>query len=275
MAVIDGNKMVQEDLLAAARAGASAALTAKTIAGTPVQTVILTGKDVLPLIEILEALGKVNTFIRTDAVVGRKAYDEGIPIIELLIGAEGTRSELGWNCGACGFNSCEEFNRASKKSRSRGIMALGPNCNWKALDFGIASTSAAAAIAAMNIECRVQGTYGVAAGLLGHLGSCSLSIGITLGPVKASVWFNRVDLKDSFTLAEHEQFIKNTLPQLFVAFCGSGHPQIKHRPDWAAEPKFWKETADPEFMAKQQEVFAKVGKIIERESTKGAKKQPK
>ena len=274
MAVLDGMKVVNDSLLTAAQAGAAAALTAPTVARTPLHTQILTGEDVLPLIEILEILGEAYTFVRPDAAVGRKAYEEGVPLVELLIGGEGTRSDLGWNCGACGFNSCEEFNRYSKSSLSRGTWALGPNCDWKVLDHGIASSFAAAAISALNIECRAQATYAMAAGLLGHLEGCNLAVAITLGPVKDSAWFNRVDLKDYFTLAEQEQFIKNTLPQMFAAFCGTGHPLIKHRPDWVTEPKFWKESEDPEFLAKQQEIFARIGKIIERERTKGGKKQP-
>jgi hypothetical protein len=120
----------------------------------------------------------------------------------------------------------------------------------------------------MNIECRVQASYGIAASALGYLEGCSLSVAVTIGPVKESVWFDRVDLKDSFTLAEHEQFMKNTLPQLYVGFVGAGYPLLKHRPDWLMEPKFWKEVEDPELLAKQQEIMAKVRKIVEREMAK-------
>jgi len=269
MAVLDGMDVSNEDLLAAAKGGAMAALTAQTVAGTKMQARILTGEDVLPLIEILEIIGEANTFVRADAVVARKAYEAGTPIVELLIGADGTISELNWNCGACGFNTCEEFNSYSKKNKSQGAMGfVGPNCNWKILDHGIASSSAAAAISAMNLECRVQASYAVAASALGHFGDCTLGIAITIGPVKESAWFNRVDLKDSFTIDEHEQFLKNTLPQLFVGFCGGGYPLLKHRPDWAVEPKFWKETEDQEFMAKQQDIMARVAKVIEREMEK-------
>ena len=178
----------------------------------------------------------------------------------------------GWNCGACGFNSCAEFNRYSRKNLSRGTTKVGPNCGWKVVDHGIACSFAAAAISALHIECRLQASYAIAAVLLGHLEGCNLGVGITVGPVKESAWFDRVDLKNSFTLAEHEQFVKDTLPQLFVAFCGSGHPQIKNRPDWAAEPRFWKESADPEFLAKQQEVRARVAKVVEREKAERAGK---
>ena len=154
MAVLDGMKGVNEGLLAVAQAGAAAALTAPTVARTPLHTQILTGEDVLPLIEILEILGEAYTFVRPDAAVSRKAYEDGIPLVELLIGSEGTNSDLGWNCGACGFNSCEEFNRYSKKNLSRGVMAVGPNCNWKVLDHGIACSFAASSRTSMGVSLR-------------------------------------------------------------------------------------------------------------------------
>jgi uncharacterized ferredoxin-like protein len=270
MAVIDAIEATKQDLLAAAKAGAMAALTAQTVAGTKMEAKILTHDDILPTIEILEIVGEVNAFVRADAAVGRKAYDAGIPIAELLIGMDGTLSKRGWNCGACGFNTCEEFNKYSKKNKSQGAMYIGPNCNWNVLDFGIACSFSAAAISAMNLECRVQGSYGFAALALGHLEGCSTCMAITVGPIKESVWFDRVDLKDSFSIEEHEQFVKNTLPQLFVAFCGGGYPLVKHRPDWATEPKRWKETEDTELVAKQQDIMARVGEVIEREKAKRA-----
>jgi uncharacterized ferredoxin-like protein len=268
MAILEGFEATNDALLSVAKAGAMAAMTVQTVAGTNVKAKILTGEDVLPLVEILEILGESHTFIRPDAAVVRKAYEAGVYLVELLLFADGTVSDLGWNCGACGFNSCEEFNRYSKKNKSQGAMAVGPNCNWKVVDFGIASSAAAAAISAENVECRVKATYYMAASALGHLEDCNLGIGITVGPVKDSAWFNRVDLKDSFTLEEHEQFVKNTLPQLYVGFCGQGNPLLKHRPDWAAEPKFWRESEDKELLAKREDEMARVGQIVEREMKK-------
>jgi hypothetical protein len=74
-------------------------------------------------------------------------------------------------------------------------------------------------------------------------------------------------------MAEHEEFIHNALPQLFVGFVGDGHPPAKFGPRWNRPPKFWKAMEDPEFMAKKQEVAARIGKIIEREKAKRAAKK--
>lgn len=270
MGVIEESKLSTEYTITAAKAAAAAALSAPTIAGTRPRVEILTDKEVVPLIEILEVVGEANTFVAGDAAVGRKAHEAGIPIVELLVGVDGTTSELAWNCGACGFNTCAEFNSYSKQKKSQGAFYVGPNCNWKMVDFGIACSSAAAAVSAMNVDCRAQASYGFAGMAVGYLAGCSVVTAVSIGPLKESPWYDRVDLKDSFPIEEHGQFMKNTLPQLFVAFPGGGYPLLKHRPDWAAEPKFWKEMEDKEFLAKQQDILARVGKIIERERSKRA-----
>jgi uncharacterized ferredoxin-like protein len=273
MPVIDGLQAANENLLAVAKVGATAALSAPKMARTHIKVEIVTGEDMLPLIEIVGILGETNAFVRGDHVVASKASEAGTPIVQLLIGVDATVSDLAWNCGGCGFGTCAEFNRYSKEHKSQGTACIGPSCQWKLLDHGVALSYAAAAISAMHVECRLHGDYGSAGLLVGHLDGCSLCIGISLGPGGESVWYNRADLKHSFTMAEHEEFMHNTLPQLFVAFNGSGHPLTKFGPGWAAEPKFWKATEDPAFMAKKRDAALRIGKIVERERAKRTAKR--
>lgn len=268
MAIFDGSKAANENLLPAAKVGALAALRSPRVTPSSIKTEILTDEDVSPLCEILEIVGEGNAFIHGDFLVGKRALEAGTPIVELLLGVDGAIGDLAWNCGACGFNTCAEFNKYCKENKSQGAFYVGPNCNWKIFDLGMALSFAAAAIAEMSVECRVQASYGFAGLALGHLEGCSVATSISIGPAGESVWYDRRDLKESFTLKEHDQFMKNTLPQLYVSFCGGGFPLLKHRPDWATEPLFWKAKEDPEFMAKQQDILARVGKVIERERAK-------
>jgi len=272
MAVLDGIKAANENLLVAAKIGAAAALNAPKLANTQIKMEILTDEEVAPLIEILGIIGETNAFVSGDALVGKRALEAGTPIIELLIGVDGTTSDLAWNCGACGFNTCAEFNRYSRENRGAGAFFTGPNCCWKNFDFGMAQSWAAAAIAEMGVECRCQASYGFAGLVLGYLEGCTIATAVSIGPAGESIWYDRRDLTGSFTMKEHEQFMMNTLPQLYVAFCGGGFPLLKHRPDWAAEPLFWKAKEDPEFMAKQEDIRARVTKVIEREKAKKLKK---
>lgn len=275
MSVINGIQAVNENLLAVAKVGASAALQAPKVANSKIRVEIVTGEDLLPLIEVVGIAGETNAFVHGDYVVASKASKAGTPIVELLIGVDATVSDLAWNCGACGFDTCAEFNRYSKEHKSPGNFMLGPSCNWKLLDHGMAQSYAVAAISAMNVECRLQADFGSIALLLGHLEGCNMCIGISLGPYGESVWYNRVDLADSFNMSEHMQFVQNTLPQMFVSFVGDGHPPFKSGPTWAKEPKFFKAVDDPEFMAKKQEAGARIGQIVARERAKRAAKKQK
>jgi uncharacterized ferredoxin-like protein len=270
MAKIDGNRLANENLESLAGQVATAALKAPKMAGTEIRIEVLTGDDVRPLTEILEIIGEASAFVAGDAAIGRMAYAAGTPIVEVLLGADTTYSELNWNCGACGFDTCAEFNRYSVKNRSQGGYYGGPTCNWKALDFGIAQSWAAAAAWQLNIENRVQTSYGTAALLLGHLEGCNVCVGVSMGPSRDQVWYSRTDLKHSFTLEEHEQFILNCIPQIMLGFAGAGYPMVKHGPDWAADPKFLKMQQDPQWAAKHRDIMDRVGRVIQREKEKSA-----
>ena len=268
MSVIDGNQAANDNLLEIAKVGAMAALRAPRMAKSKIKVEIITGEDMLPLIEILGIVGEGNAFVWGDHIVAKNAYDAGTPIVELLIGVDATVSDLNWNCGGCGFDTCAEFNKYAKKHRSPGAFMVGPSCQWKLMDHGIALSQAAAALSGMNVENRLQADFGAISMLLGHLEGCSMVVGISLGPCGESVWFNRVDLKDSFNMAEHLQFMHNTLPQLFVGFVGDGFPPFKYGPEWQQAPKYLQADESKEIMDKKKDIAMRIGKVIERERAK-------
>ena len=105
MSVIDGIQAANDNLLEIAKVGAMAALRAPRVAKSKIKVEILTGEDMLPLIEILGIVGEGNAFVWGDHVVAKKAYEAGTPIVELLIGVDATVSDLNWNCGGCGFDA--------------------------------------------------------------------------------------------------------------------------------------------------------------------------
>ena len=267
MSIIDGKKTANEYLLEVARMGAVAALKAPNMANTEIKTMILTEEDLRPLTEILVVLGETSAFIYGDGLCGKKSFEAETPIVELLIGANLSQSDLNWNCGACGFDTCAEFNRYAKEKLSAGSLFVGPSCNWKVLDFGTAQSWAAASIWHQNVDNRAQASYGAAAMMVGHMEGCTQVVGISIGPCRDTVWYNRPDMAYTFDMNEHEQFVLNTLPQLFVGFCGGGYPQVKDKPNWPTEmPKYLKtDEASPEVIAKTQDVMGRLGELIVKE----------
>jgi len=268
MAWIDGNKSANENLLVAAKFAATAALKAPRVAGTEIKTEILTDENLLPVSEILSIVGETNAFVSGDSVCIKKAYEKGTPAIALLIGAKVIASDLNWNCGACGFDTCAEFNKYSKEHSSQGVFYTGPTCNWKVFDVGMAVSWAAAALGQLSVENRVQASTGFAALNLGYLEGCTISTGITLGPATDFYYYDRSELAHSFNLKEHEEFVMNCIPQFYPSFVGGGHPVVKNKPDFFVEPKFLKPVEDPEFLNKQQDIMRRVIEVIEKEKNK-------
>jgi len=91
----------------------------------------------------------------------------------------------GLNCGACGFATCEEFNRHHIAKEFDG-----PNCSIRVLDLGIALGSAAKMASEMNVDNRIMYRIGVAARCLG-IGKAGLSHGIPLSATGKNIFFDR------------------------------------------------------------------------------------
>ncbi|HIH01650.1 TPA: hypothetical protein HA259_06215 [Thermoplasmata archaeon] len=92
---------------------------------------------------------------------------------------------LGLNCGACGFPTCEEFNKASHTGDF-----LGPNCAVRMLDLGIALGSAAKTAMEHNVDNRIMYRIGVSARRLGMMKSAMVH-GIPLSATGKNIFFDR------------------------------------------------------------------------------------
>ncbi len=105
----------------------------------------------------------------------------------LLIGVKGPKS-FGLNCGACGYSTCEAFEKAEKK---KGQDFTGPTCLFKALDLGIALGSAAKTASFLNIDNRIMYRIGVAANRLKFLPDAHIIMGIPVSASGKSIYFDR------------------------------------------------------------------------------------
>ena len=91
----------------------------------------------------------------------------------------------GLNCGACGYPTCEEFNK-----HHTSYVFDGPNCSIRCLDLGIAMGSAAKVASEMNVDNRIMYRIGVATKRLG-IGKAALSHGIPLSATGKNIFFDR------------------------------------------------------------------------------------
>lgn len=90
-----------------------------------------------------------------------------------------------YDCGACGYATCAEFLNATlelRKASAQTLEFVGPTCNLRDIDLGIAVGSAAKTASLNNVDCRCQTRVATAARHLGVIGAdiaVALSLSIT------------------------------------------------------------------------------------------------
>lgn len=104
-----------------------------------------------------------------------------------LIGVKGPKSFV-INCGACGYQSCEAFEKAEK---IEGQDFKGPTCIFKALDMGIALGSAVKTASLLNVDNRIMYRIGAAARRLQMLPGANIIMGIPLSATGKNIYFDR------------------------------------------------------------------------------------
>lgn len=267
MARYDGSQLAHDYLLTVAAHMIQAAYKAPQVTGRlKLQAEVITGEDLVPIIEVMGVLAEASQFVKWDYVTFKENYEAGHPPVLVLLGADTTVSEMSWNCGACGFSSCGEFNRYARENRGMGQVAGGPSCNWKVLDLAIACDWACATAWHHNVDNRVQGSSGGAAALLGYLPGCSSILGIPIGPCREIVWYSRENMNRKFSYEDHIRTMFHTIPTHFLAFPGGGRPLFKATSRWWEEPHFLGVGSSPEAMEKLYGLLEKLAEVVDKYS---------
>jgi len=237
MRILDGEKFAHEKLLDVAASCIHSLHKAPQVTGrVKVKTMILTGKVLEFMFEAQAILGRVAIFNILSGATWQRAYYAEEPPVLLLIGAQNiARSELNWDCGACGFKTCREMNKYHKDVK-RGavaeIMMHGPVCMWKLFDFGVVCDWACAACWQANVTNRIEAASGMCAKAIGFMQDCDVVYGLPIGPMKDMFWYSREfigEMMDQDLWLEHAQV---NYPVLWSVFPGHGRPTIKHGQKW-------------------------------------------
>ena len=182
---IIGSENAEKDaVLEASRLMLAAARTAPKTAGVDdLLTLIVYGKEKDVIADKMEEIAverKIEVFKR-DA----KNVRDSLAVV--LLAVRGDRS-IGLNCGSCGYEGCQEFDKADKKL---GKDFVGPTCIFKAMDLGISLGSAAKTASILNIDNRVMYRVGTAASKLKLLPQATIIIGIPVSTRGKSIYFDR------------------------------------------------------------------------------------
>src|SRR2546428_4609139 len=173
------------------------ALTAMKIEGQPflkaskpfIETAIVKDKETLHrLAEWLRARGTTlkNPIFFRDADTAEK-----VDLI-LFIGLENWYPPM-YDCGACGYGTCNEFLRASPAhhtGESQDWVFLGPICQIRCIDLGIAVGSAAKLASMNNVDTRCQTRVAAAARHLGIIHS-DLAVALSMSVSHKSIFFDK------------------------------------------------------------------------------------
>jgi len=173
-----------EAILEAAKLMLISARTAPKSAGIDdVLTVIVYGEEKDAIAGKMEELAeeRKNEGFRRDA---KNVRDSEVVV---LIGVRGNKS-FGLNCGACGYESCKEFDDAQKNF---GEDFVGPTCLFKALDLGIALGSAVKTASILNVDNRIMYRVGTAALKLNLLPEATVVMGIPVSAKGKNIYFDR------------------------------------------------------------------------------------
>lgn len=103
----------------------------------------------------------------------------------LLLAGLKPHESCGFDCRACGFDNCGEFD----STKAEGDFA-GPNCAFRLLDLGIALGSAVKTASIHNVDNRIMYRVGIAANRLDIMDS-NIIMGIPVSVSGKSIFFDR------------------------------------------------------------------------------------
>lgn len=185
MPLVEGRAFEKQGVLEAAKMMLVSARTAPKTGGVDdILTGMVDGDELESIAKAMDGIGderRIDGFHR-DA---KNVRDSDAVV---LIGVRGSK-KYALDCGACGYNTCDQFERAH---RIEGLDFIGPTCLFKALDLGIALGSAVKTAGVLNVDNRIMYRIGAAAVRLRMLPEATVIIGIPLSAKGKSIYYDRV-----------------------------------------------------------------------------------
>jgi uncharacterized ferredoxin-like protein len=184
MPILAGKEQERQGVMETANLMVVSARTAPKSGGKDdILTAVVYGKEIEDLAFDMEKIGVE----RNVEAWNQQAQNVKTSDVIVLLGARGIKPYV-TNCGACGYESCETFDRAEKR---HGHDFDGPNCIFKTLDLGIALGSAVKTASLLNVDNRIFYRIGVAAKRLNYMPEASIIMGIPLSARGKNPYFDR------------------------------------------------------------------------------------
>ena len=186
MAIIEKDELIQNGLDRALELMAVAAHNSYRFKGRNNLKIITVGAEELEEIaEFCFSLGDMSPLAARDGRFVMELIKE--PCGLMVIGDTRT-SEFGYNCGACGYRTCAELNKAEE---AEALTAIGPSCQFKNLNLNIACNAAAAMAWRLGLHSRVFSTLAFGAMAMGVIEDCHIVSSVSVSVAKQDPYFDR------------------------------------------------------------------------------------
>ena len=106
----------------------------------------------------------------------------------LMIIGDKRKSPFNYDCGACGYRTCKEMNKAEL---AESLTANGPSCQFKNINVNIATNAAASMAHRLGLHCRVFSTLAFAARSLEIIEDVDLVCSVSVSAAKKNPYFDR------------------------------------------------------------------------------------
>jgi uncharacterized ferredoxin-like protein len=186
MAITEMDDMLQSGLDRAVEMMALAAQTSFRFSKrNTIKVIKITNEEIAQLAEYCYALGDMAPLAARD---GRFAVDLIKEPAALLIIGDKRQSLFNYNCGACGYRTCAELNKAEMVE---SLTSNGPSCIFRNINVHIAADAAAAMAWRLGLHCRVFSTLGFAAKALEILPDMDTVVSVAVSAAKVDPFFDR------------------------------------------------------------------------------------
>jgi uncharacterized ferredoxin-like protein len=178
-----------------------------------IKMVTVTGEDELtPVAEYCFSLGDMSPLGARDGRHLAQLLKE--PTALLLLGDK-RKSDFNYNCGACGYKTCAEMNKAEEVE---SLTSNGPSCMFKNLNVSIAANAAAAMAYKLGLHCRVFSTLGFAARALDLIPDTDVVVGVSVSAGKKNPYFDR---HEYWTQEHWDEIFDKEFPTFNRGFIGA------------------------------------------------------
>jgi uncharacterized ferredoxin-like protein len=213
MVRIEMQDLISNGLARAVELMAVAAYTAVKFSDRNTFKMAVMGKeDMESISEFCYSLGDMSPLGARDGRALQSMVKE--PLAMLVIGDK-RKSDFNYNCGACGYRTCAELNKAEFVE---ALTSNGPFCMFKSINLHMAANAAAAMAWKLGLQCRVFSTFGFGAKAMETLPDVDTAVAVMVSASKRDPFFDR----HQYWTKEHwDEIFHKEFPTFVRGFIGA------------------------------------------------------